>query len=62
MEYRELGRTGLDVSEVGFGAWGIGGAQWGGADDAESLRALGRAIDPGVNLGRYGARVWRRPQ
>ena len=51
MEYPELGRTGLDVSEVGFDARGIGGSQWGGADAAESLRALGRAIDPGVSLG-----------
>jgi aryl-alcohol dehydrogenase-like predicted oxidoreductase len=50
VEYRRLGRTGLRVSEVGYGSWGIGGAQWGGADDEESTRALGRAIDLGLNL------------
>jgi aryl-alcohol dehydrogenase-like predicted oxidoreductase len=50
MEYRKLGRTGLEVSEIGFGAWGIGGSQWGGAEDAESLEALGRAIDLGVHF------------
>ncbi|MBA3261593.1 MAG: aldo/keto reductase [Thermoleophilaceae bacterium] len=50
MKYRELGRTGIEVSEIGYGAWGIGGAQWGGADDDESIQALHRAIDLGVNL------------
>jgi aryl-alcohol dehydrogenase-like predicted oxidoreductase len=50
MHYRRLGRTGLEVSEVGYGAWGIGGSQWGGAEDDESVRALHRAIELGVNL------------
>ena len=50
VKYRKLGRTGLRVSEIGYGAWGIGGAQWGGADDDESIRALGRAIDLGLNF------------
>jgi aryl-alcohol dehydrogenase-like predicted oxidoreductase len=50
MRYRRLGRTGIEVSEIGYGAWGIGGAQWGGADDDESLRALHRAIDLGLNF------------
>jgi aryl-alcohol dehydrogenase-like predicted oxidoreductase len=50
MHYRRLGRTGLKVSEVGFGAWGIGKSQWLGADDDESLRALRRAIDLGLNF------------
>ena len=45
MNYRKLGRTGLEVSEVGYGAWGIGKSQWMGAEDDESLRALNRAID-----------------
>src|SRR3954471_4002300 len=50
MKYRKLGRTGFEVSEIGYGAWGIGGKQWlGGADD-ESLLALRRAIELGVNL------------
>jgi aryl-alcohol dehydrogenase-like predicted oxidoreductase len=50
MRYRKLGRTGLEVSELGFGAWGIGGTMWIGADDDESLRALRRAIELGVNF------------
>jgi aryl-alcohol dehydrogenase-like predicted oxidoreductase len=49
MQYRELGRTGWKVSTVSFGAWAIGGA-WGNVDDKESLAALDRAVDLGVNL------------
>jgi aryl-alcohol dehydrogenase-like predicted oxidoreductase len=49
MQYRELGRTGWKVSEVSFGAWAIG-ADWGSVDDRESLAALHRAIDLGVNF------------
>jgi aryl-alcohol dehydrogenase-like predicted oxidoreductase len=49
MRYRELGRTGWKVSEVSFGAWAIGGA-WGDVDDAESVAALHKAIDMGVNF------------
>jgi aryl-alcohol dehydrogenase-like predicted oxidoreductase len=50
MRYRKLGRTGLEVSELGFGAWGIGADAWIGADDHESLRALRLAIEQGVNF------------
>lgn len=50
MRYRQLGRTGLSVSEVGYGAWGIGGAGWVGATEDESVRALHRSIELGVNL------------
>jgi aryl-alcohol dehydrogenase-like predicted oxidoreductase len=50
MRYRRLGRTGLEVSELGYGAWGIGGSMWIGAEDDESLRALRRAIELGVNF------------
>jgi aryl-alcohol dehydrogenase-like predicted oxidoreductase len=50
MHYRTLGRTGIEVSEVGFGAWGIGQSQWIGADDEESLRALRRAIELGLTF------------
>jgi aryl-alcohol dehydrogenase-like predicted oxidoreductase len=50
MNLRALGRTGLRVSEVGFGAWGIGAKQWIGAKDDESVRALERAVERGVNL------------
>ena len=49
MKYRSLGRTGWQVSEIGFGAWAIGGA-WGAVDDKTSLAALERAIDLGVNF------------
>ncbi len=49
MQYRKLGRTGWQVSEISFGAWAIGGG-WGSVDDAESLAALHRAIDLGVNF------------
>ena len=50
MQYRELGRTGLQVSDLGFGTWGIGKTGWLGAEDAESMRALRRAIERGVNF------------
>src|SRR5688500_15730541 len=50
MRERALGRTGLMVSEIGYGAWGIGKAMWGSADDTESLRALHHAVDRGVNF------------
>jgi aryl-alcohol dehydrogenase-like predicted oxidoreductase len=49
MQYRELGRTGWKVSACSFGAWAIG-ADWGTVDDAESLAALNRAFELGVNF------------
>ena len=49
MRYRALGRTGWQVSEVSFGSWAIGGS-WGEVSDAESLAALHRAVDCGVNF------------
>jgi aryl-alcohol dehydrogenase-like predicted oxidoreductase len=49
MQYRQLGRTGMSVSAVSFGAWAIGGS-WGAVDDEESMRALHAAIDAGVNF------------
>jgi aryl-alcohol dehydrogenase-like predicted oxidoreductase len=49
MEYRELGRTGWKVSEISFGTWAIGGA-WGDVDDKESIKALHRSLDLGVNF------------
>jgi aryl-alcohol dehydrogenase-like predicted oxidoreductase len=49
MQYRELGKTGFQVSAISFGAWAIGGS-WGDVDDDTSLRALNRAIDLGVNF------------
>ncbi|MGX9182199.1 aldo/keto reductase [Mesorhizobium sp. BHbdii] len=50
MHYRTLGRTGLRISEIGYGAWGIGNAGWRGANDEESVRAINRAIDLGLNF------------
>ena len=50
MNYRALGHTGLEVSEIGYGAWGIGKTQWLGAEDDESLKALNRAIDLGLTF------------
>ena len=50
MRYRKLGRTGFHVSEIGYGAWGIGGTQWLGGDDRESLLALRHAIELGLNF------------
>ena len=49
MKYRTLGKTGFSISEIGYGAWGIGGTQWLGSTDNESVRALHRAIDLGIN-------------
>jgi aryl-alcohol dehydrogenase-like predicted oxidoreductase len=50
MRYRRLGKTGFQVSEMGYGAWGIGGQQWLGGDDRESAQALRLAIERGVNF------------
>jgi len=50
MKYGVLGRTGIRVSEIGYGAWGIGGQMWQGAVDAESMRALHAAADLGLNF------------
>jgi aryl-alcohol dehydrogenase-like predicted oxidoreductase len=49
MEYRELGRTGWKVSTISFGAWAIG-STWGAVDDRESMAALHRCLDLGVNF------------
>jgi aryl-alcohol dehydrogenase-like predicted oxidoreductase len=50
MEYRAFGKTGIKISEIGYGAWGIGGAMWQGSNDDESLLSLRRAIDFGLNF------------
>jgi aryl-alcohol dehydrogenase-like predicted oxidoreductase len=49
MRYRPLGRTGIQCSEIGFGAWAIG-ADWGDVDDEQSLQALHAAADAGVTF------------
>ena len=48
MKYRKFGRTGWQVSEIGYGMWGMG--SWTGSDDAESLAALQHALDLGCNF------------
>lgn len=50
MKTRAFGRTGWQISEIGFGGWGIGGGQWGGADEAESMATLHEALDCGINF------------
>ncbi len=49
MKYRTFGRTGIQVSEIGYGMWAMGG-QWSGSDDNESLRSLARAVELGSNF------------
>lgn len=48
MNYRRFGRTGWQVSEIGYGMWGMGG--WTGSDDDESLAALQRSVELGCNF------------
>jgi aryl-alcohol dehydrogenase-like predicted oxidoreductase len=48
MQYRKFGRIGWDVSEIGYGMWGMG--SWTGSEDAESLASLQRAVDLGCNF------------
>jgi aryl-alcohol dehydrogenase-like predicted oxidoreductase len=50
MRYRTLGRTGIEVSEIGYGAWGIGGKMWLGGNDDQSIAALQKAIELGLNF------------
>ncbi len=50
MEHRDLGRSGLRVSEVGFGAWAVGGDAWGPVEDESSLAAMERALELGINF------------
>src|SRR5258708_15848578 len=48
MRYRQFGRTGWQVGEIGYGMWGMGG--WSNSDDQESLESLQAAVDLGCNF------------
>src|SRR5690348_2165300 len=49
MKYRQLGRTGWNVSEISFGAWAIGGF-WGQVSEGDAMKTLHKAVDCGVNF------------
>ena len=50
MQYKKLAKSDIEVSQLGFGSWGIGKTFWIGAEDNESKKALHKAIDSGVNF------------
>nr|MBS9408468.1 aldo/keto reductase [Streptococcus oralis] len=50
MHYRTLGKTGITVSEIGFGAWAIGGDEWGPVNYKQSITAIKKAIECGLNF------------
>ena len=50
MHYRKLGKSGLEISDIGYGAWGMGADWWKGSTDQESLDALSMAVDLGVTF------------
>ena len=50
MRRRRLGRTGLQVSEIGFGAWGLGATMWRGSTDDEGMAAIRAALDAGLDF------------
>lgn len=50
MIFKRLGDSNLEASRIGFGCWAIGGADWGPVDDNDSIRAIERALDCGINF------------
>lgn len=50
MKYRKLGKSNIEVSEIGFGAWAIGGDAWGPVADNNSIAAMEKAIELGINF------------
>ena len=50
MKYRVMGKSGVELSEIGYGAWGLGGSQWRGSSDEESFRALQLGFELGINF------------
>ncbi len=60
MQYTKLGKRGPEVSTISFGAWAIGGMNWGKTDDADSRNAIRQALDQGVTLLDTADVVWFR--
>ncbi len=50
MEKRQLGQSDIEVAVIGLGSWAIGGWMWGGAEDRDSVAAIRRAVELGVNF------------
>ncbi len=50
MKYREVGQTGIEISEIGFGTWELGGKEWGDISDVDALAVLRYAYDHGINF------------
>ena len=50
MEYRQLGRTDLEISRITFGCWAIGGWWWGSVEDSDSIAAIRAAVENGINF------------
>jgi len=50
MRYIKLGKTDIEISVIGLGAWAIGGWMWGGTDESESIKAINTAVEMGINL------------
>lgn len=50
MKYKELGKSGIKVSVVGLGTWGVGGMFWGKTTDSDAVSAIEKSIDCGINL------------
>ncbi len=50
MFYRPLGSSGIEASVIGLGAWAMGGWQWGGTDEEQSINAIHTALDEGINF------------
>ena len=48
MEYRDLGKSGMKVSTIAFGAWAVGGTMWGGSDDNDAITAIQHSLDLGI--------------
>jgi aryl-alcohol dehydrogenase-like predicted oxidoreductase len=50
MQYREIGKTGIKISNMGIGSWAIGDSYWGQTDDQDSIKAIHQGLDAGLNF------------